>query len=221
MHVHMKISSFAAAAVLLIASVQANAAPSRGYFILESAPPQHIDIFNDGRNTYVDAVPGLIIPGATHDGDRYIIHGLPREINATLSGKAVVITQEFTGTRVAGKGQGALDARIDKLEKAEKSLLSKLGGAAEAQKWDIRADDTSIYATLDRWAKVAGWQIYWDAPEHYTVKVSATFTGSFSDAVNAALRAFMDTKNPLQGCFYEGNKVFRVFPYGQNRLDCQ
>lgn len=216
----MKLLSITAAAVLLAASLTANAGPARGYFILESAPPQQIDIHNDGRNTFIQAVPGLVVPGATHDGDRYIVRGLPREIPAVLSGKPITITQDAPAAKAVGKDNG-LNARLESLEKAEKAILSKLGGSAEVPKWEIRTDDTTLQGAIQRWGKAAGWQVFWDTAVDYPAKLNATFTGTFEEAADAALRAFRTAADPLQGCFYDGNKVFRVFRFGERNMECQ
>jgi len=212
------------AAALLLVSAHAAASPGKTYFVLESAPQQQIDVYNDGRSTFIAAVPGLVVPGATHDGDRYIIRGVPREMTAVLNGKSIVITQGVAPVAPARKPD-ALEARLNNLEKAEKALLAKIGAtdkpALPLPTWEVRADDKTIQGAIVRWAKTANWQVVWDTPVDYPTKVSANFTGSFEDAADALLRAFRSAESPLHGCFYEGNKVFRVFRTADNKLECQ
>lgn len=80
-------------APLLLAAICTNAiaATDHGYYVTELSSQQRFDIFNDGQNTYVQSVPGLIVSGATADGDMFIVHGVPGTIRGYLNGKPITI----------------------------------------------------------------------------------------------------------------------------------
>lgn len=86
------------AAVLLLALGMNYGASANNYQMAEInyAPPK-IAVYNDGKNTYIQAIPGLVIKGATADGDRLIITGVPREIHGWMAGKPITINQYTTG----------------------------------------------------------------------------------------------------------------------------
>jgi hypothetical protein len=69
----------------------------RSYSIIESNVENKFDVFNDGRNTYIEAVRGLVIRGATADGDRLIIDGVPSEIRAVFNGQEITIMRQREG----------------------------------------------------------------------------------------------------------------------------
>lgn len=60
------------------------------------------DIYNDGKNTYVEAIKGLSIDGARKDGESLVVSGVPGELAGRHNGKKVVI-------RYTGRVQQSLD----------------------------------------------------------------------------------------------------------------
>lgn len=88
----MKIIPIIAIAFLSILSFHASAA-DRNYIVSDTESQQKIDIYNDGRSTYIQAVPGLVIRGATADGERLIIRDVPNVINAELGGKKITLAR--------------------------------------------------------------------------------------------------------------------------------
>lgn len=89
------------------------------------------------------------------------------------------------------------------------------------QQWQILPKDLTIYATLRRWGKEANWQVSWEVPVDYPATLTSTFSGSFEDATEAVLTAYKNSEFPLQGCFYQANKVLRVTRYVANSRDCE
>jgi hypothetical protein len=71
----------------------AAAATDRNYYVTELAPQQKFDVYNDGRNTYLESIPGLVVTGATADGERYIVNGVPQQIRGFLNGKPITVVR--------------------------------------------------------------------------------------------------------------------------------
>ncbi len=81
------IVTFALAAMAL----NAWAAPDRSYYVTELQTPQKFDVYNDGRNTYLESIPGLVVTGATADGELYIVKGVPSQIKGFMNGKPITV----------------------------------------------------------------------------------------------------------------------------------
>lgn len=96
----MKIILSIASVILSVLTFQACAA-DRDYIVSNTDPQQKIDVYNDGRNTYIQAVPGLVVKGATADGERLIIREVPNVINAELAGKKITLSRGITSPAVA------------------------------------------------------------------------------------------------------------------------
>lgn len=70
------------------------AAPTdHSYYVTETTVQQKFDVYNDGRNTYLESVPGLVVTGATADGERYIVNGVPRQIPGFMNGKPITVVR--------------------------------------------------------------------------------------------------------------------------------
>jgi hypothetical protein len=89
----MKLSSIIASLLLTAVSVGAMAATDRTYYVTELAPQQKFDVYNDGQNTYLQSVPGLIVSGATADGEFFIVKGVPTSIRGFLNGKPITVVR--------------------------------------------------------------------------------------------------------------------------------
>lgn len=89
----MKKSLSIVAMLLLLISISAKAATDRSYYVTELAAQSKMDIYNDGKNTYIENVPGLVITGATADATSYIVIGLPSTIRGFMNGKPITIAR--------------------------------------------------------------------------------------------------------------------------------
>ena len=89
----MKLSSLIASLLLTVVSVGAMAATDRSYYVTELAPQQKFDVYNDGRNTFLQSIPGLIVTGATADGEFFIVKGVPATIRGFMNGKPITIVR--------------------------------------------------------------------------------------------------------------------------------
>lgn len=85
------LTAAALASVLGAMSPYANAAIDTAYYVIDTPTTNRFDVYNDGKSTFIEAVPGLVIPRATADGQRLILNGVPSQIGAHLNGKAITI----------------------------------------------------------------------------------------------------------------------------------
>lgn len=193
-------------------------AQSRSGFVLETESPQQIDVYNDGRNTYIQAAPGLVVKGATHDGDRYIIKGTPREIQALMAGRPITLTQESGGRRpgAARSSEADLVNRIEQLQKREAALAAKTGAAPRAPAQSecpfvIRREDGKLSDILDSWAKRAGYQLSWEIKgEEPVISMTASYCDKdFLAALEEVLASYEDS-NPMQAIVWRRNNAIQI-----------
>lgn len=89
------------------------------------------DIYNDGRNTYVEAVKGLVIEGARKDGESLVVSGIPGEIAGRHNGKKVVI--RYTGKRQDAVEDVEVDKPVSDLADAPRAAIATKPASVEAQ----------------------------------------------------------------------------------------
>lgn len=126
----MKLSSLVASLLLTIVSVGAMAATDRSYYVTEIAPQQKFDVYNDGRNTFLQSIPGLIVKGATADGEFFIVKGVPSTIRGFMNGKPITVVR---GTppimRTVSSDASEVSAQIQQLDARLAALQAKAGAA--------------------------------------------------------------------------------------------
>lgn len=91
--------------------------------------------------------------------------------------------------------------------------ISPVQSASVTAAWEVRADDKTFKAMITRWAKIAGWQLYWEIGVDYPILASATISGRFEEAVGDVVRAMQSADVPPKAVFYE-NKVLRITSRG-------
>lgn len=140
----MKKIIYHALVLLGLVNSHAGAATNDNTFY-ESDKRMQIVARSDGVNTYIQAEPGLIIQGATADGDRLIVPGSPSTIQGQMVGRPITFSLHSPQTvQVASLSPStnaesiALKARVLELElQAKESTLaakSKALMAASAPK---------------------------------------------------------------------------------------
>ena len=63
---------------------------------------------------------------------------------------------------------------------------------------------------MEDWAKKSDWSVSWQSQHSYQLVASGQFEGTFKEAASKILNAFSDASPPVQGEFYEGNKVLVI-----------
>jgi len=223
-----------------------SAGMDRNYVISDPNLKQRVDIYNDGRNTYIQAISGLIVRGATADGDILIVQGTPQVIQGWKDGAPLSFARVDTSvqrtaqpfrseTPQAAPDTTELTNRLNQLSSKLQALQVSSGNAAAAavdraapesqkQMWEIEAADLSIYSTLKRWTRKTEkssdkWQLSWDIPVDYPVTITGTFSGSYADAVSKVISGFSKADYPPKACIH-ANNVIRIVRLLGNGKEC-
>ena len=110
-------------------------------------------------------------------------------------------------------GESRNPAAIRSLAAASAAALLLSGSAfAEANspsEWAVMAE-ASLRSSLQGWANAAGWTVFWDGPFDYRLRVSASFSGNFEEAIIALVRAVRLSEPGIAVTLYRGNKVVYV-----------
>lgn len=78
------------------------------------------------------------------------------------------------------------------------------------QTWSVTVADHSVRVLLERWAKIAGYQILWEIPVDLELNANATMTGSFEDALTSVLASLKNSEYPIEAIIYDNNVVRMV-----------
>lgn len=240
----MKSLNSLTAIAFMFTAFSAQAAYDSNYYLADAKISQQLRAHSDGKNTYVDAVPGLVVLGATADGDTYVMPGTPREIKIQLNGRPTTLIHGIRPSIDAplpatGTQNAAILAKINQLEsrlKRTQEAGRMVDGtpfitdddnaqlAAEpVRDWTVMPGDVRLAATFDRWAKLAGWRVQWDANKHLLIDSTSTFTGTFVDAVKAALMTpgVRFGAYPLEACVYANTPpLIRITRQGEQSQEC-
>ena len=112
------------------------AAPDRSYYVTELAPQQKFDVYNDGQNTYLESIPGLVVTGATADGERYIVNGVPAMIRGFMNGKPITVVRGAPPAPPAPRPQppdaAKVNAQIQQLDARLAALQARSAAATVA-----------------------------------------------------------------------------------------
>lgn len=93
--------------------------------------------------------------------------------------------------------------KSNKISREDAEVVMKKGAS---KSWTIKPDDVSVQFALSRWAKEAGWQFVWEAPRDFPVTVTATFTGTFDEAISGVVKSLATSDMPVRACTNMGNK---------------
>jgi hypothetical protein len=77
------------------------------------------------------------------------------------------------------------------------------------QYFSIKTSDGTLYGTVSRWAKEAGWQVSWEAVKDFDTKFEATYEGDFESSVEQLMKSMERSEYPLRACAFD-NKVIRI-----------
>ena len=86
----------------------------------------------------------------------------------------------------------------------------------EIQSWAIEASDGRVSKSLRRWCETAGYTLVWDADRDFAPPATATYKGSFRDAVSGLMVSLRKSDYPLQARFPAANggkPVLRIIRY--------
>jgi hypothetical protein len=150
----------------------------------------------------------LSLPAEAPGGDGSGMRSALRTIASLYERKAISREQAEERVRaLAGERAAAARPRVP--------VQAIPGPASETAQstWAVRLEDKTLRRAMERWGRAGGYQVAWEASVDFPVKLEATFTGGFEDAVKAVMRSLRDTQTPMEALIYD-NKVVRVVPAG-------
>jgi hypothetical protein len=106
----------------------AAATTDRSYYVPDLSAPQRLDVYNDGHNTFLQSVPGLVVMEATADGDRYIVTGVPQQIRGFMNGKPITVMRGLAPASQPSSDAAEINAEIQRIRE-EIASLSKASNA--------------------------------------------------------------------------------------------
>lgn len=80
--------------------------------------------------------------------------------------------------------------------------------------WSTSPADKTLQNALARWSIAAGWQMFWELPQDYSVEAAASINGSFEDAITAVTNSLQQNNVAVSAIFFEGNRVLRIVARG-------
>ena len=109
--------------------MSAFAAPAdRSYYVTELANQQKFDVFNDGHNTYLGSIPCLVVTGATADGERCIMDGVPQQIRGFMNSKQITVVRVTPPIpKPAAPDPAVVNAQIKQLRDKLDAFTTKVG----------------------------------------------------------------------------------------------
>jgi Toxin co-regulated pilus biosynthesis protein Q len=130
----MKPTLFIASITLAMTTLSAAAVTTdRSYYVMEQASPQRFEVYNDGRNTYLESIPGLVVTGATADGERYIVNGVPQQIRGFMNGKPITVVRGTPPVpKPAAPDPAVVNAQIKQLTEKLNNLSARVPAPASA-----------------------------------------------------------------------------------------
>lgn len=80
----------------------------------------------------------------------------------------------------------------------------------DAQRYWAALSGSTLRETMQAWAKTVGWTIVWDTDTNYRLRASASFSGSFVNAVTELVDSIHVNNPELTVTMYLGNRVVHV-----------
>lgn len=199
-----------------------------------SDPERNIEVSNNGRNTYIAAMPGLIVNGATADGDRLILPGTPNKFYGTYGGQRITISKLSSlppQERPSSKRTDALQARLNNLEHnlQQKQIalygndVVKVMPKEPAKVWEIRKTDVTLFGALSRWSELATpkRQLLFETDDKdFPIIVETSFTGDYDSAVLNVIESLKSSSYPLRACMWD-NKPRPVVKLIHKNKSCE
>lgn len=90
--------------------------------------------------------------------------------------------------------------------------------------WDLQLSDITIANAFQRWAKISGYKVKWDAAKNVLIGAPDALQGSFEVAVAKVLASpgIRNGDYPLEVCFYPNTPpLARITRRGEQEKECQ
>lgn len=179
------------AVALALTSATTSAATDRDYYISELAAQPKFDVYNDGHNTYLEAIAGLVVTGATADGERFIVNGVPHRIRGFINDKPITVVRGIPpafrpapADATAAAARPVIGAPIPRPSQAPEERGADAGAVnvIPVEQWEIKAG-ASLRYTLDSWCERAGYRLLWNVEGGFKSQGGHVTDGEFRKAV--------------------------------------
>ncbi|OZI59818.1 TcpQ domain-containing protein [Bordetella genomosp. 11] len=188
-----------------------------------------LQVFDDGRNTWLQFAPGQAIPAlfVEHDRTERPAAYERREPYAIIRGKwpSVIMRGGTLQARADYLGVAAQQAvpappAVARAAPGPGQVAAAQGSvdSAAGRLYRVGPADENMRRALARWAGLAGWTFqseHWAVDVDIPLSASADFSDDFKRSVRALVAATELGERPLQPCFY-ANQVLRVIPLSQS-----
>lgn len=74
----------------------------------------------------------------------------------------------------------------------------------------VAMSGSSLKDTLEGWGRVAGWTVVWDSDTDYILGASASFPGTFEEAVGGLIDSIYINNPEINAKLHSGNNVLRI-----------
>lgn len=212
----MKIKLSIAAVLLMLASAGAIAASDRNYYVVDTTVKQRFDVYNDGKNTYIESIPGLVVKGATVDGTNYIVFGVPSTISAQLNGRDITLTRgiapraDTAATLIARAPasiaqstvaeRGASNRTVKALDTKSTSETPEAPQTSAARQWSMKPSHLSLHQLMEEWASKVGYEVVFKTRDFpLNIKSEKVIsTGDFWAALTLLGESYRNSDAPFQ-----------------------
>jgi hypothetical protein len=128
----------------------------------------------------------------------------------TLIGRALI--KATLVVMSASQATAWAQASSTPVSQARNTTLSTDSGAgiAKTQRiWRVEATDSNVREILQRWSTEGGWQLSWEVQNDVELHATASFQGTFEEALEQLLSSLQGSDYPLSACTYD-NRVVRI-----------
>ncbi len=123
--------------------------------------------------------------------------------------KAVKVVDSFIINSNESKSESNIVDKNDTIESTK--LANNLKERLVPQQWVLDPSDKTIREALNKWSKLANWQLIWNVSADYPIVTRWVINADFENAVNEVLRASSVTNVPLMANMYDNNHVLEIY----------
>lgn len=214
------------------ADAKADGADAQGASALQAAPAGYLS-GNFDEKGWAETAPTLVAAMP-------LAEAIAKLLPAALQGVVIQASESVLDAQVLWKpgvtrraaleqvasSNGFVISLVGRTLNVTKAVTPKVTGAAAAVPaltWSVLPGDVRLVDAINRWAAKAGYSVRWDADRQVLVEGTTEFTGTFEQAVAAALSTpgIANGPYPLESCVYPNKPpLLRVTRKGEQVKDC-
>lgn len=179
-------------------------------FAYEIGGARHVaplQIFDDGRFTYIQWATNVVVPtvAVTIDGKAtkpvagatpyYVVPGVGSVIEIRTSGGGA------RATYVGQRGQAPMQVAARKTESTplgDANVALRAAANARVDNWEITINDRTLQGAMERWAKAGGYELKWQIRDQILIERGSSYAGSLQEVL-ATLSGEVGLQIAVQG----------------------